>query len=371
MSGEKSDSRVTFDTQGGSDVPAQNVPYGQKAKQPQAPSRKGYTFAGWFAEAACRTPWDFDTVIYQNRTLYAGWTANRYTVAFDAAGGTGGMEAQSFVYGEAQALRACAFSNGDKTFAGWALSRDGKAVYGDGQVVSDLTDQNGGTVTLYAVWQESGSNTPVGPIKPTQPTQPDNTGSAACDGGANCPSRQYEDITPSQWHHEAVDFVVAGGLMNGISDTRFAPDGNMTRAMLVTVLYRLAGSPASGSGTAFTDVVPGSWYEKAVAWASENGIAKGVSDTRFAPNDLVTREQIAAMLYRYTGWKGYALAEGKDITVFADGDQAGSYAVEALRWAVAEGLIQGREGNRLAPTATATRAEVATILMRYSRSVAK
>ena len=159
--------------------------------------------------------------------------------------------------------------------------------------------------------------------------------------------------------------------MNGISDTRFAPDGNMTRAMLVTVLYRLAGSPASGSGTAFTDVVPGSWYEKAVAWASENGIAKGVSDTRFAPNDLVTREQIAAMLYRYTGWKGYALAEGKDITVFADGDQAGSYAVEALRWAVAEGLIQGREGNRLAPTATATRAEVATILMRYSRSVAK
>ena len=369
--GEKSDSRVTFDTQGGSDVPAQNVPYGQKAKQPQAPSRKGYTFAGWFAEAACRTPWDFDTVIYQNRTLYAGWTANRYTVAFDAAGGTGGMEAQSFVYGEAQALRACAFSNGDKTFAGWALSRDGKAVYGDGQVVSDLTDQNGGTVTLYAVWQESGSNTPVGPIKPTQPTQPDNNGSAACDGGANCPSRQYEDITPSQWHHEAVDFVVAGGLMNGLSDTRFAPDGNMTRAMLVTVLYRLAGSPASGSGTAFTDVVPGSWYEKAVAWASENGIAKGVSDTRFAPNDLVTREQIAAMLYRYTGWKGYALAEGKDITVFADGDQAGSYAVEALRWAVAEGLIQGREGNRLAPTATATRAEVATILMRYSRSVAK
>lgn len=367
--GGKEDCTVTFESNGGSTVEPQQVPYGQTATEPKAPTRKGYTFAGWYSDKDCEAPWDFSTPVRQNLTLYADWKANTYTVRFDANGGTGTMKSQQFTYDVKQALRGCDFQNGECIFLGWALSRSGKVVYEDREYVLNLTDKQDGTVTLYAVWQGSGwtpsiDDDPALPEEPSDPALP-------CDGGALCPSRQYQDIIPSQWHHSAVDYVVENQLMNGISDTLFSPDTNMTRAMLVTVLYRMEGTPACGSTTAFNDVVVDSWYGKAVIWATENGIVKGTSTTTFSPNDPVTREQIATILYRFTSYKGYPMTALQSVSSFADAGTISSFAKEAMQWAYAAGLIQGRSGNLLAPISNASRAEVATILMRYENNVAK
>ena len=215
--------------------------------------------------------------------------------------------------------------------------------------------------------EETPDIVPPMPSKPDQPTQPDKP--TQPDHNLVCPSHAYLDVDTTLWYHEAVDFVMNQGLMSGVSDTTFAPNGNMTRGMLVTVLYRLAGSPESGSGTAFADVSAADWYAKAVAWAGENGIAKGLSEDRFGANVSVTREQIVTMLYRYSVYQKYTLAAGADLSSFSDSDQIGAYALEALSWAVAQGLLQGRDGSRLAPTATATRVEVATMLQRYSQAL--
>ena len=150
------------------------------------------------------------------------------------------------------------------------------------------------------------------------------------------------------------------GLMKGVSGTSFDPEGTVTRAQLVTVLYRIAGEPQVEGKHPFTDVSDGQWYSDAVAWASMNGIVNGVTPTSFAPDSPVTREQIAALLYRYT--KSVAVKENK-LSAFPDADKISGYAFDALNWAVAEGLIVGSDG-KLLPQESATRAEIATILMR-------
>lgn len=370
--GGKENCTVTFDSNGGSAVSAQEVPYGQRATEPKAPTRDGYTFTGWYSDKNCREAWDFATAVRQNLTLYAGWEANRYTVRFHANGGEGSMRDQTFTYDEKQALRPCDFTNGSLIFDGWALRKDGRVVYEDREYVLNLTKEADGVVTLYAVWTTPGGTTQPEPSQPAQPLPTDPTvPGAPCTGGAECPSRKYQDIIPTQWHHSAVDFVVSEGLMKGTSDTLFAPGDNMTRAMLVTVLYRMEGSPVCGSTTGFTDVVVNSWYGKAVIWATENGIVKGTSTTTFSPNDPVTREQIATILYRFTAYKGYPVAALQSVSSFADASTISPFAQEAMQWAYAAGILQGRSGNLLAPVATASRAEVATMFMRYSQNIAK
>jgi hypothetical protein len=139
----------------------------------------------------------------------------------------------------------------------------------------------------------------------------------------------------------------------------------MTRAMLVTVLWRLEGSPKTYSYASFEDVGRNEWYTEAVAWASANGIVNGFSETEFAPNVSITREQMAAMLYRYAAFKGLEVNARADLSIYADADQISDYAKDAMSWAVAYGFIQGMTANTLAPQGTATRAQVATILMRF------
>lgn len=172
----------------------------------------------------------------------------------------------------------------------------------------------------------------------------------------------FTDVHETDWFAQAVQFVTARGLFQGDSANTFAPNANMNRAMLVTVLYRLSGQKAT-SASSFTDVPAGQWYSDAVAWAKANKIVSGVSDTQFAPNQNVTREQTAAILSRYSAYQGVSLPKGQGN--FADQDQISPYAQEAVASMQAAGLIQGRENNRFAPQANITRAEVATILMRY------
>ena len=162
------------------------------------------------------------------------------------------------------------------------------------------------------------------------------------------------------WYHEAIDFAVANGLMDGVADTKFDPDGAMTRAMVVTVLYREAGEPEVTAPSTFTDVAEGQWYFDAVAWAQENGVVTGVAADKFAPNDDVTREQLATILWRYAG-KPAAKA---DLSGFEDAESISGYALDAMNWAVEAGILAGDNGN-LKPTANATRAEFATMIMRF------
>ena len=195
----------------------------------------------------------------------------------------------------------------------------------------------------------------------------------ACDGGESCPGRHFTDM-PSykNWAHEGIDFAIERGLVNGTTPTTFSPKKTMTRAMLVTLLWRYEGEPTAENGKTFTDVSPKQYYAKAVAWASSEGIVKGMTDTTFQPNGEITREQMAVLFYRYAEWKGVDMTPRADISGFPDYSRVSGYAREAFRWANATDLIGGSKQNGvnyLLPKGSATREQVATLLMRFIRNI--
>ena len=178
---------------------------------------------------------------------------------------------------------------------------------------------------------------------------------------AVCPSAAFTDVEENVWYHDGIDFMVRNGYMNGVAADTFDVEGSLTRAQLVTILYRIAGEPETSAAIPFADVADGQWYTKAIVWAAENGIVKGVNETTFAPNDPITREQIAVILYRYAHEEN---TEDGKLTSFPDAKDISGYALEAMNWAVARGLINGSDG-KLLPQDTATRAQIAVILARY------
>ncbi len=227
-----------------------------------------------------------------------------------------------------------------------------------------------GTVTLAPTAHSTGRITYTCTVCGTLRTetipalQPDEP----CDGGRDCPSYEFRDVKAADWYHEAVDFAVEEGLFNGMTDTTFEPNTPMTRAMLVTVLWRYDGEPREGTNV-FTDVPGGQWYTRAVAWAAENGIVGGLGNDRFDPNGRITREQLAAILFRYSVYKGYNTDQYDSMTGFPDRNKVSAWAKESYGWAVGAGLISGN-GGRLDPQGSATRAQVATILMRFIQNIA-
>ena len=158
--------------------------------------------------------------------------------------------------------------------------------------------------------------------------------------------------------------------MNGMSATTFEPNSTTTRGMIVTMLYRLENEPAAASA-GFTDVAAGQWYTDAVNWAAANNIVNGYGDDQFGPTDTITREQMMAILYRYAQYKGYDVTASADLSAYTDAANISSYAVSAMQWAVGEGLINGITDTTLVPGGSATRAQVAAILMRFCENVAK
>ena len=184
----------------------------------------------------------------------------------------------------------------------------------------------------------------------------------------------FVDVKENDWFYEGVKFAAQHELFNGTSATTFSPDDNMTRAMLVTVLWRLDGKPTPKAAATFTDVPAGQYFSEAVAWAAENGVVNGVGENKFDPNGSVTREQIAAILFRYAQKKGYDVEKRAELTQFPDESKVSTYAKEALSWANAEGLVKGSAQNGkdyLDPQGSATRAQVATILSRFAQNIVK
>ena len=180
----------------------------------------------------------------------------------------------------------------------------------------------------------------------------------------------FTDVRESDWFYEDVAFAYENGLFAGTSDTTFSPNASMTRAMLVTVLYRLEGQPAVNGRSGFSDVQYNGYYEDAVTWAADNGIVNGTSITTFSPNANVTREQMAAILYRYAQYKKYNTAASSSLNSFSDHTSVSGYAEASLQWSVAEKLVNGSNG-KLMPTGNASRAQVAAILHRFAENVAK
>lgn len=179
---------------------------------------------------------------------------------------------------------------------------------------------------------------------------------------------KFNDVSANDWFASAVDYVTGKGMMNGTADNTFSPKANTTRGMIVTVLYRLENQPST-SAASFTDVASGAYYANAVAWANANGIVSGYGSGKFGPNDKVTREQLAAILYRYAQYKKYDVSGAKSLDGYTDAQSVSSYAVPALQWANAAGVVTGKSGSKLDPKGNATRAEVAAMLMRFCENV--
>ena len=235
------------------------------------------------------------------------------------------------------------------TFLGWFTA------YIGGVQVRQIGATETGDKTFYARWQKTvlppPPVTPGTPVTPARPAAP-----------VGLP---FADVSSSDWFYNDVRYVYEKGIMDGTGADRFSPNAPLTRAMIVTILYRMAGSPSVSGSSDFTDVAAGKWFAKAVAWAAANGIVNGYGDSLFGPNDPVTREQLAAILYRYAVYGGMtAVTLEENLGGFADTAQLSAYAIQAMNWAVGQGLING-SGNNLVPKAQATRAQVAAIIHRY------
>ena len=231
------------------------------------------------------------------------------------------------------------------TFLGWFTA------YSGGVLVKQIGATETGEKTFYARWQKT--VLPPPPVTPGTPSAPVTPAKPAAPVGL-----PFADVSGSDWFYNDVRYVYEKGIMDGTGIDRFSPNAPLTRAMIVTILYRMAGSPSvSGSGTA--------WYYNAVTWAQQNGIMGGYGDGKFGPNDPVTREQLAAILYRYAVYGGMtAVTLEENLGSFADTAQLSAYAIQAMNWAVGQGLING-SGSNLVPKAQATRAQVAAIIHRY------
>lgn len=181
---------------------------------------------------------------------------------------------------------------------------------------------------------------------------------------------KFNDVSANDWFASAVDYVTGKGMMNGTADNTFSPKANTTRGMVVTVLYRLENQPST-SAASFTDVASGAYYANAVAWANANGIVSGYGSGKFGPNDKVTREQLAAILYRYAQYKKCDVSVGEDTNILSydDAQSISTYAIPAIQWACGAGVVTGKSGSKLDPKGNATRAEVAAMLMRFCENV--
>ena len=255
---------------------------------------------------------------------------------FTDGGVINGVYPTTYVEGKGAKLPTSVTKKG-YTFLGWFTK--------DGVRITRIGAEATGDVTVYAHWT----------LDALYPSILD-----AIFGGMD-----FSDVSPRDWFYKDVEYVYEKGIMDGIDKHTFAPDANLTRGMLVTILYRIEGEPITRGSTDFTDVELGRWYTKAVAWAASKDIVNGYGGGKFGPNDPVTREQLTTILYRYTAYKGESTAAfSGNLNRFKDAASVSNYAVDAANWAVGEGIING-SGDLFMPKSNATRAQVAAIIHRY------
>ena len=334
---------VTFDGNGGTPSVGSMTTTDRKLTSLPSASRSGsYSFYGWYTEKSGGTKITTDTVFHANATVYAHWTytggggggynppVTYYTLRFETGGGSDIPSVQG-TYNTYIDLTKYVPTWRGHAFIGWYSERS-------------LTNKVSGVcltkdMTVYAGWRvDENPGTGVNP---------------------------FTDISEKDWFYGDVMFVYENGLMLGTSKTLFSPHGTAMCGMMATILWRMEGSPVPKGKNSFTDVEAGKWYADAITWTAENGIFAGYSKDKFGPDDPITREQLAAIFYRYADYKGYDLTVKGDLDKFKDADKITDYAKTAMQWAVGSGLVKGKSGNLLDPQGTATRAEIAAMLHRF------
>ena len=348
---------ITFDPNNGDNSSRQEV-YWKKEGAPliapiPKPTKEEHTFEGWYYDNKGENrKWDFETDRAQyTMTLTAKWKANTsssgggggggttyYTLTFETNGGDS-MQAIRAARGKTLDLSAYTPMRDGYDFGGW---------YADKALTQRITEiKLSGSKTVYADW------------KKREPNEPDAV------------KNPFADVNAGDWFYRDVLFSYEKGLMSGMDAAAFAPYANTTRAQIAVIFYRMEGSPAVEGENSFTDVVRGSgtaWFYDAVTWAQKNGIMGGYGNSSFAPNDPITREQLAAIFYRYAQYKGYDTTQGgMAIREFDDYESISDYAMGAMAWAVNTGLVKG-DSNLLYPKGTATRAEIAALLHRFAEN---
>lgn len=387
---------IFFDTAGGSAIGPITQDYGTTINAPAAPTKTGYTFTGWDPELPATMP-------AKNITVAAQWCINSYTVSLDPNGGRVSPDALSVTYLTPYGSLPTPVRS-DYRFDGWYL--------GDDKIEPQTVMSQAAPHTLTARWTfqpsaivgpsrdtltlETNGGSPIAPIHAARGTtldlsalQPEKSGfrftgwyldkaltlpvtSLRLDGdqtvyaGWVSLELPFWDVRPEDWFYADVRYVYEAGLMNGTAEGLFSPDLFTSRAMIVTVLWRLSGSPVVNYYMPFADVDQAAWYAEAVRWAASCGIVAGYDNGNFGPNDPITREQLAAILYRCAAYRQEDTSIGADTNIlsFTDAASVSEYAVPALQWACGAGILQGADGALL-PTHPATRAQTAAILHRF------
>ena len=333
---------VTFDGNGGTPSVGSMTTTNQKLTSLPSASRSGsYSFDGWYTDKSGGTKITTDTVFSANTTVYAHWTyigggggynppVTYYTLRFETGGGSD-IPSVREAYNAYIDLTGYVPTWRGHTFIDWYSERSLMNKVSGVYLTKDMT--------VYAGWR--------------------------VDENPNTGANPFTDVSEKDWFYSDVMFVYENGLMLGTSKALFSPHGTATRGMMATILWRMEGSPAPKGKNSFTDVEAGKWYADAITWTAENGIFAGYGKDKFGPDDPITREQLAAIFYRYADYKGYDLTVKGNLDTFKDADKITDYAKTAMQWAVGSGLMKGKSGNLLDPQGTATRAEIAAMLHRF------
>lgn len=340
---------VTFNSNGGSAVATQVAAKDSSISLP-TPTRFGYTFQGWYAGSTkVSSPYK----VTGDVTLTAQWSHNS-----SSGGSSSSGDYQVTVDSSKNGKVTVSPSRADK---GDTVTITVKP--NDGYQLDKLTvtDKNGNTVKLTS----KGSNKYTFTMPASKVTV------EASFAKTSSPVDSFLDVRTGAWYYDAVKYAVENGLMSGTGTYTFEPNTTLSRGMIAQMLYALEGKPSISSANNFTDVSSSDWYDKAASWAQSMGIITGYEDGRFGPNDPLTREQLALILYNYAKSEGHSTSTKADLSKFADGTSTSPWAQQAMSWAVGEGLLSGRGVNMLYPTGTATRAEVAQIMMNFCENVAK
>lgn len=351
---------INFDANGGSVQPTSATTVNYKLASLPTPTRSGYVFDGWFTQETDGEKVTTDTVFIAETTIYAQWSDVPTPVSPSYR-----VTVEDTVNGEAESSRSWASKGTTITLT---------VVPDDGYELASLTitKSNGDEVQFTDKgngkfeFTMPGSNVTVEAIfKAITPGYDD------CPQDETCPIWPFTDASTTVWYHDGVHFCIDEGLMEGYGGDLFGPNDTLSRAQLCQIVYNMEGQPDVTGDSVFTDVADGAWYADAVTWAAENGIVGGYGNGKYGPDDPITREQLAAILWRYAQAKGYDTTQGgMAIREYADFDQISSYAAEAMTWAVNTGIINGTSSTTLSPQGSATRAQVATILMRFIEGMA-
>lgn len=352
---------VSFNGNGGNAIASVTVPENTKITLP-VPTREGYEFAGWYdGDKLVESPY---TVTADVTLLTAHW--NRIS----SGGGAHHPEA-----GSTSSSDRYEITKPSKVENGSIKVSDSKAEKGD-TVTITVTPDEGYELDKLAVYDEDGDKIDLKDKGDGKFTFEMPKGDVEIEVSFaliedETVKANFADVAADAWYADAVQYVYENGMMSGTSETTFSPDLTTTRGMIVTILYRMENEPAVTGTTAFTDVAADQYYANAVAWAAQNGIVSGTTATTFAPNNAITREQMAAILYRYAQFKGYDVSVKADLSVYTDAAQVSTYATDAMAWANGAQLITGTSQAMQTPASNATRAQVATILMRFCENIAK